>query len=117
MAQGRNGKIKDKEFTVSSNDEQIAKNLPLTVLLKSKLDEVVQWTDQDGNQQTSTVREAIVAQLVTKAVNGNEWAMKEVWDRVEGKSLQNLNIGGEVPKSLAELIHLGMNRGEKTNKG
>ncbi len=81
-----------------------AAELPLTKLLKMRMDQDVEYKGE-----TVPAKCAIVDRVVTMATEeGDKWAINFIWDRIEGKPLQQMNIGGQVPNSLAELIQLGM---------
>ena len=59
------------------------------------LKEFAEKRDSNGK----TYREAIIRTLLVKAKNGEQWAIKEVLDRIEGKAVQlqqtDITSGGE----------------------
>lgn len=44
----------------------------------------------------------IADQLVSAALNGDQWAIKEIGDRSDGKAAQSVTVGGD---SDAPLVH------------
>jgi len=80
-------------------------------LLRWALEETIDIKDKKGKIiRKTTVKEAIMMALCNKAMNGKVDAVKEVFDRIEGKAPQNLHLTGnvEVPVIKVEL--------EKTNE-
>jgi hypothetical protein len=55
----------------------------------------------------------VTDQLVAAAINGEQWAVKEVADRMDGRAAQALNIGGQGDNALKiELIKEFLPRNE-----
>ena len=44
----------------------------------------------------------VADQLVTAAINGDQWAIKEIGDRSDGKAAQSVTVAGD---SEAPLVH------------
>lgn len=42
-------------------------------------------------------------QLVNAAVDGEQWAIKEIADRIDGKSQQSVNVDGDIGISVVEI--------------
>jgi hypothetical protein len=80
-----------------------AKKFPLTALLRMRIEKNVKY-----NGKIVQVKVVIADKVVDMASTGDKWAINFLFDRIEGKAIQQMNIGGEVPRSLAELIQLGM---------
>lgn len=62
-----------------------------TSLLKEEI-EKVDPEDKEGR----TWKEIIVIATLKLAIKGNATALKEVWDRVDGKQTQSVNMNGTV---------------------
>lgn len=50
-------------------------------------------------------RELVVQRLFTEAANGNIPAIKEIFDRMDGKAAQNINLGGmQLPQPITDAL-------------
>jgi len=83
--------------------------IPLTTLLRQRLNTIVEIDAGDGSPvRRMSVKEAVVEQVINKAVQGDRWFIDFLFTRIEGAPLMNMRIGGEIPQSLAELIQFGL---------
>jgi len=72
----------------------------LTSLLKEEL-EKISSTDKEGR----TWKELIVLATLKLAMQGNATALREVWDRVDGKVRQDIGINADVSAEINERLH------------
>lgn len=52
----------------------------------------------------------VADQLITAALNGDQWAIKEIGDRTDGKAAQSVTVGGDkdqplITKIVREIVH------------
>lgn len=52
----------------------------------------------------------VADQLVASALNGDQWAIKEIGDRIDGKAAQAVTVGGDeskpfIHKIVREIVH------------
>lgn len=69
-------------------------------MLNIELKQVI-GTDLDGSNITKLRK--IAETLVSKAIDGEGWAIKEVADRIDGKPMQQVEISGELTQHLNNL--------------
>ena len=46
----------------------------------------------------------VADQLVTAAINGDQWAIKEIGDRTDGKAAQSVTVSGDEDKPLVSKV-------------
>ena len=81
---------------------------PLTDLLKSKLEEEIEFVTPEGEVIKCLVKEAIANIIISLVLEGDKWAIQFLTDRVEGKAVERVDLGsGTVPTSLAEFLYKG----------
>jgi len=88
----------------ADNPENINKNgspaFPITDLLRSKANEKIKLKDKVSGKITSVERkQAITDVLWGMAISGNIKAIREVLDRIEGKSKQSIEF--EAPEGMS----------------
>jgi hypothetical protein len=76
---------------------------PLTEILRRHLDDTCIW---EGKK--IPIKLAIIRRVADLAVKGDRWAIGFIFDRIEGKALERVNIGGNLPNTLAEFIQCGL---------
>lgn len=80
---------------------------PLSHLLLLELEETVVF---EGKKMTN--KQAIAKKVVSMGVNGDKWSIEFIFNRIEGKPIQQMNIGGEIPNSFAEFLLMGLESGK-----
>lgn len=68
----------------------------LSTILKEMLSTEVTTTDEDGNKTVAEFQDILIRRLIVEANAGNIQAIKEIFDRVEGKAKQDVKISGEI---------------------
>lgn len=96
-------KKKIRQFRGDDDTLTNVSKFPLTEILRRRIEENVEY---EGKKVP--VKVVIADKVVRQAADGDKWAINFLFDRIEGKAIQQLDVGGEVPRSLAELIQLGM---------
>lgn len=79
------------------------KGRPKGKSLKSVLNELLAeeiTIVEAGNKRKMKANEAIALTLIKEALNGNIQAIKEIFDRTEGKARQSVSIEGEVKQII-----------------
>lgn len=82
------------------------KDVPLTTALNLALKDVVRKGEFKGQQRLRVIAD----QVAEAAAGGEPWAVKEVWDRVEGKPAQQIyNTHEFEPNDAAQAITDALN--------
>ncbi len=62
----------------------------LSTILREVLDEEIEITLPNGQKEKKPFAEVIARKLIKKAVEGDIRAIREIWDRCEGKATQEI---------------------------
>ena len=82
-------------------NQNAAKGRPITDALRIAMQLEVK------HEGKMTKRLMVMANKVAKlAMDGEQWAVKEVWDRLEGKAPQAIDISGTIEHSEADPMSL-----------
>jgi len=95
MAFPHDGKKMKKGETLNPNGRPKGVRNLSTVLREMLLTEVT-TIDQEGNKTVEEFQDTIIRKLLTEANKGNIQAIKEVFDRIEGKAKQDVKLSGTV---------------------
>ena len=77
----------------SGNPKGRPKGKSLTTILKEIMDRTIDVTDPISHEiSKKTIAEVINLRMVAKAIDGNFWAVKECWDRMEGTARQTMDV-------------------------
>lgn len=83
----------------------------LTSLMRAKMDQVAKLIDPVTQEPYGkTWKELIVLATLKLALEGNHSALKEVWERMEGKVVQPVN--GSLAVSIADVLAASFGKGE-----
>lgn len=97
----------------SGNPKGRPRKRPLSDLLAEKL-------EQGSGDGATTWDERLVTALLETAATGDVAAIKEVFNRIEGKVPDSLTIGAEAPRgvgSLRDFLHGGPEGGDDPDGG
>jgi hypothetical protein len=77
----------------------------ITSLLRNKADVLVEVSNKNTGEKKKMARNEAIAELMwVQALQGNWKAIHEILDRLEGKPVQPVDLGGEIPLLLVKYV-------------
>lgn len=75
----------------------------LSTILREMLDESIEVIE-NGKKTKKQFKDVLIRKLLKKANDGDMRAIQEIFDRVEGKSKQEIEHSGELKQVIVEII-------------
>lgn len=84
----------------------------LSDILKAMLEEKIEVKMEDGTKEKKEFREVLVRNLIQKASKGDIRAIQEIFDRVEGKSKQAIELDSNTFVRTIQIVDASENKSE-----
>lgn len=98
---------KDTQFKKGESGNPLGKPVgtkSLSTILKNMLEEEIDVELEDGTKQKKPFQDVIIRALIKQAKKGNMKAIQEIFDRVEGRPNQSIQVDGDMTIGITRRV-------------